>query len=60
MKVKTLREREKEHIQEVLRQTSWDLTKASALLRIPLPQLKRKITEHKLEPGNSSQPHTYN
>ena len=56
MNAQTLREREREHVQEVLNHTSWDLAKAAALLKISLPLLKRKIKEHKLEPGDSSKP----
>ena len=57
MKILTLKEREKEHIRGVLVQTSWDLGKAAALLRIPLSRLKRKIVEYQLEPGDSPDRH---
>ncbi len=46
MEMKTLQEREKEHLQEVLELTHWDLEKASRLLKIPLSQVKLKIQEH--------------
>ena len=46
MEMKTLREREKEHLQKVLKLTHWDLDKASRLLKVPLKQVKRKIREH--------------
>ena len=46
MKIKTLKEREKEHIEEILNRTGWDLEKASRLLQIPLSTVKRKIREH--------------
>ena len=46
MEMKTLREREKEHLQKVLDLTHWDLEKASRLLKVPLKQVKRKIREH--------------
>jgi transcriptional regulator with GAF, ATPase, and Fis domain len=54
MEMKTLREREKEHLQKVLELTHWDLEKASRLLEVPLKQVKRKIREHdivKEKPG---------
>jgi len=52
--MKTLREREKEHLQKVLELTHWDLEKASRLLEVSLKQVKRKIREHGIvteEPG---------
>ena len=54
METKTLKEREKEHLQKVLDLTCWDLEKASRLLKVPLKQVKRKIREHGMiteEPG---------
>jgi transcriptional regulator with GAF, ATPase, and Fis domain len=54
MEMKTLKEREKEHLQKVLELTHWDLEKASRLLEVPLKQVKRKIREHGIvteEPG---------
>ena len=54
METKTLKEREKEHLQKVLDLTCWDLEKASRLLKVPLKQVKRKIREHGIvteEPG---------
>lgn len=52
MKVKTLREKEKEHIQEVLERAHWNLEKAARLLKIPISQVKRKIRKYGLkEPG---------
>ena len=54
MKIKTLKEREKEHLKNVLEKTRWDLEKAARLLQIPLSQVKRKIREHGLkEPGSA-------
>jgi DNA-binding NtrC family response regulator len=53
MKTKTLKEKEKEHLREVLKMTRWDLEMTSRLLQIPLPQVKRKIREHGFkEPGS--------
>lgn len=53
MKIKTLKEKEKEHLQEVLKKTRWNLEKAALLLQIPLTQVKRKIREHGFkEPGS--------
>ncbi|MBW1720913.1 MAG: hypothetical protein JRH13_01925 [Deltaproteobacteria bacterium] len=49
MEIKTLREREKEHLLEVLDKTSWNLEMAARLLQIPLPQVKRKIRQYGLE-----------
>jgi transcriptional regulator with GAF, ATPase, and Fis domain len=53
MKLQTLKEREKEHLQEVLHRTHWNLEKAARLLQIPLSQVKRKIREHGLEETSS-------
>ena len=49
MAIKTLKEREREHLQVVLKKTSWDLDKTARLLQIPLSQVKRKIREHGFE-----------
>ena len=46
MDIKTLKDKERELIQEVLSKTDWNLEKASRLLQIPLSQVKRKIREH--------------
>jgi len=48
MEIKTLKEREKEHLLKVLQLTSWDLEKAARLLKISISKLKRKIWEHGL------------
>lgn len=48
MKVKALKEVERDHLRVVLAQTSWNLEKAARLLEVSLPFLKRKITEHGL------------
>jgi DNA-binding NtrC family response regulator len=47
-KLKTWKEREKEHLAEVLKITCWDLERASRLLQIAVSQVKRKIKEHEL------------
>ncbi len=44
MKIKSLKEREKDHLKNVLEQTRWDLAKSSRLLKISLQELKSKIT----------------
>lgn len=49
MKIKTLKEREKEHLKEVLEKTNWDVEKAARLLQIPLSRIRRKISEHGLK-----------
>jgi len=50
MKIKSLRESEKDHLNAVLEQTHWDLEKTSRLLKIPLEQVKAKIAEYGLCP----------
>lgn len=49
MKLKTLKQREREHIQQVLEMTGWDEEKASLLLKIPLEQVQRKMRENAIE-----------
>lgn len=49
MKIKSLKEREKDHLKIVLEQTRWDLAKSSRLLKISLQQLKSKITIYGLK-----------
>lgn len=49
MKLKTLKEREKEHLLQVLEMTGWNEEKASILLKIPLAQVQRKIRENAIE-----------
>ena len=49
VEMKTLKEKEKEHLQEVLEITHWDLDKASRLLTLTLKQVKKKISEHGIE-----------
>jgi DNA-binding NtrC family response regulator len=55
-KIKTLKDKEKELLEQVLTKTDWDLEKASRLLKIPLPQVKKKIGEHGMK---RSKPSTY-
>jgi hypothetical protein len=54
MDLKTLKQRENEHLQMILEKTSWDLKKAAYLLRIPVPEVKRKIMEHGLKKTGST------
>ena len=49
MKIKSLKQSEKEHLENVLFQTHWDLEKTSRLLKIPLKQVKSKIKEYRLK-----------
>jgi transcriptional regulator with GAF, ATPase, and Fis domain len=44
MKIKSLKQSEKEHLIKVLEITHWDLAKSSRLLKISLQQLKSKLT----------------
>ena len=53
MKIKTLKDKEKELFQEVLAKTGWDLEKASRLLQIPLSQVKKKVREHGMQRPDS-------
>jgi len=46
---KTLKEREKEHLEDVLEKTGWDLEKTARLLQISLSEVKQKVMEHGLE-----------
>jgi DNA-binding protein Fis len=48
MQIKTLRDKEQELLEEVLTKTDWNLEKASRLLQISLPQVKKKIRQHSL------------
>ena len=49
MKMKSLKQSEKEHLQNVLAQTHWDLQKTSRLLKISLNKVKSKIKEYGLK-----------
>lgn len=46
MKIKSLKESEKQHLKTVLEKTHWDLDRTSRLLKISLQQLKSKITAY--------------
>ena len=48
MKIKSLKESEKEHLGKVLVKTHWDLEKTSRLLKISLKQVKSKIKEYRI------------
>lgn len=50
-----LKEREKEHILNVLTKTQWDLLKTSRVLQIPLSRLTQKIREYELEHPDSEE-----
>lgn len=54
MKIEALKDKERELLREVLAKTSWNLEKASRLLKIPLSQLKRKVREHNMQKPDSS------
>jgi len=54
MEIKTLKDKEKELLREVLAKTHWDLQKTSRLLKISLTQVKRKIREHGIQVPDSS------
>jgi len=54
MEIKTLKDKEKELLREVLTKTHWDLQKASRLLKISIPRVKRKIREYDIQPPDSS------
>ena len=49
MEIKTLKDKERELIREVLAKTGDNLEKASRLLQIPLSEVKRKIRVHGIE-----------
>ncbi len=48
MKIKSLKESEKEHLLDVLEKTYWDLEKTSRLLKISLQKVKSKIKEYEI------------
>jgi transcriptional regulator with GAF, ATPase, and Fis domain len=53
MKIKSLKESEKEHLIKILEITHWNLVKSSRLLKISLQQLKSKITIYGIKkPGS--------
>jgi DNA-binding NtrC family response regulator len=49
MKIKTLKELEKDHLLHVLEKTHWDIQKTAGLLQIPSSEVRRKIKEHGLK-----------
>jgi len=46
MEIKTLKDKERELLLEVLTKTSWNLEKTSRLMQIPLSEVRQKIREH--------------
>jgi len=48
MKIKTLKELEKDHLLHVLEKTTWDIRKTAGLLQIPSSEVRRKIKAHGL------------
>jgi len=46
MKIKSLKESEKDHLSTVLDKTHWDLDKTSRLLKISIQKIKSKIKEY--------------
>jgi len=57
MQIKTLKEREKDHLFQVLAKTAWDLQKTALLLQVSVSEVRRKIKEHglqKLDSGRSA------
>lgn len=53
MKIKSLKQSEKEHLLNVLIKTQWDLEKTSRLLKISLQQVKSKIKEYGISRADS-------
>ncbi len=53
MKIKSLKESEKEHLLNVLEKTHWDLEKTSRLLKISLQKVKSKIKEYEISQPDS-------
>ena len=45
MKIKTLKQREKDHLSSILNKTSWDIDKSAHLLKIPKEDVLLKIEE---------------
>lgn len=48
MEIKTLKEREKDHLLQVLEKTHWNIQKTASLLQISTSEVGRKIKEHGL------------
>ena len=53
MKIKSLKESEKDHLLKVLEKTHWDLDKTSRLLKISLYRIKLKIKEYGIRQADS-------
>gem|GEM_PF-1543586 len=46
VEIKTLKDKERELLLEVLTKTSWNLEKTSRLMQIPVSEVRQKIREH--------------
>ena len=53
MKIKSLKESEKDHLLTVLEKTHWDLEKTSRLLKISLQKVKSKIKKYGIRHADS-------
>jgi len=53
MKIKSLKESEKDHLLTVLEETHWDLEKTARLLKISLKKVKSKIIEYGINHSDS-------
>lgn len=53
MKIKSLKESEKDHLLIVLETTHWDLEKTSRLLKISLQKVKSKIKKYGIRHSDS-------
>lgn len=53
MKIKSLKESEKEHLLTVLDKTHWDFEKTSRLLKISIQKIKLKIKEYGIRQADS-------
>ena len=53
MKIKSLKESEKDHLLTVLDKTHWDLDKTSRLLKISIQKIKSKIKEYGIRQADS-------
>ena len=52
--IKTLNDKEKELLQNVLARTGWDLPRATRLLQIPIFELREKIEKHGLKQASAT------
>jgi transcriptional regulator of acetoin/glycerol metabolism len=48
MEIKTLKDREKDHLLHVLEKTHWNIQKTAGLLKITPSEVGRKIRQHGL------------